>query len=166
MTRTETNQLLAFIAGIDNRRYDDATVLAWFEIVGDLPLADCHEAARRHFAASDAYLMPIHIRRGVDEIARERIRAVNASAHARAIEAEHARRQHTEDRSEDVATLIAQLRDRLGDYDPNVLRRPEWVREERLRERAPAEPNPHYVAPPPPGGWPLPAAPDQPTETR
>lgn len=156
MNRTETAELLAFVARIDNRRHDDATVLAWWEILNDLPAADCHEAAQRHFATSDAYLMPVHIRRGADEVARERIRAINASAHARAIEAEHAQRQHTEDRSDDVAQLVADLRRRLGDYDRNVLRRAEWVREDRLRQRAEPEPNPHYVGPPPPGGHPVP----------
>ena len=61
------------------------------------------------------------------------------------------------DRSADVADMLAALRDRLGPSDPSVLRRAEWVREERLRQRPAAGPNPHYQGPPPPGGWPIPA---------
>lgn len=165
MNRAETAELLAFIARIDNRRHDDATVLAWWEILNDLPATDCREAAQRHFATSDAYLMPIHIRRGAEDLARDRHRAAREAAERRALEATRGAHVPTEDRSDDVLALIVQLRDRLGDYDPNVLRRPEWVREERLRERAETPPNPHYAGPPPPGGWPLPADPTATEET-
>jgi len=59
---SETSALLALIASVDNRRVEDATVLAWCDILGDLPYSDCQRAVRQHFAGSTDYLMPAHIR--------------------------------------------------------------------------------------------------------
>lgn len=150
MNLAETSDLLAFIARCDNRRADDATAIAWHSILGDLPLGDCLAAARRHFAEADAYLMPVHIRRGALEIDRERRRQQREVAERNeqlAIAADPTRR----DRSEAVRALIAQLRDSLPDGDPDKLRRAEWVEHDRRRERlAAAVPNPHYAPPGPP----------------
>lgn len=144
MNRAETHDLLAFIAAYDNRRFDDATVLAWHPIVADLPFGDCRRAVTSHFASSDAYLMPVHVRRGALETNRERRRLEREAAEHQerlAIEADPTRR----DRSEETRALIATLRDSLPDGDPDKLRRSEWLEADRRRERmANAEPNPEY----------------------
>lgn len=62
MNRAETVQLLTYIAAIDGRRLDEAVVIAWQEVIGDLPLDECQPAARAHFAKSGDWLMPHHIR--------------------------------------------------------------------------------------------------------
>lgn len=63
MNLEETGQLLAFISRCDNRRVDDATAFAWQSVIGDMPYPDCLAAARKHFATSAEYLMPVHVRR-------------------------------------------------------------------------------------------------------
>lgn len=146
MNRTETSQLLALIARYDNRRADDATVIAWHAVLGDLDLADCQTAVIKHVGSSDAYLMPVHIRRLVDDIDRERRRAERerAEAEVKAIEAADPTRR---DRSDDVKALIAQLRTQLLAGDPDSLRYAtrQWreVREARERQEN-AEPNPLF----------------------
>ena len=144
MNLTETSNLLTFIARCDNRRVDDATAIAWQSLLSDLPITDCLAAARQHFQTSDAYLMPVHIRRLAAEIDRERRRVERErreESERLAIEADPTRR----DRSAEVRALIATLRDSLPDGDPDKLHRPEVVEWERQRERAArAEPNPLY----------------------
>jgi hypothetical protein len=153
----DTNRLLVFIARLDNRRVDDATVVAWQSILGELDLPDCVAAARQHFGESDAYLMPVHIRRGAFEIDRDRRRRAREANAARALEAQMSDPTRY-DRSDEVRALIAQLRDALPDGDPDKLRRAEWVEHDKRRARLEqAEPNPHYdpsavFAPANPGG--------------
>lgn len=72
MNRAETHDLLTFIAIYDNRRTDDAVVLAWHAIISDLSPEDCRAAVMNHFATSDAYLKPVHVRQGVVAIRNER----------------------------------------------------------------------------------------------
>ncbi len=140
MNLAETNDLLTFIASYDNRRFDDATVLAWHPIFVELPLDDCLSAVTEHFGTSDIYLMPVHVRRIVDAVHRERrriLREEREAAEQRALEA-----RPTTDRS---AELRAAIRDMLPPGDPDKLRRAEWVEADRRRERlANAEPNPLY----------------------
>lgn len=143
MNRAETHDLLAFIAAYDNRRFDDATVLAWHAVFAETEFADSRAAVIDHFATSDAYLMPVHVRRGADAAKRDRRRRARERGEALALEAELAKPRR--DRSEDVRKLIAELRDSLPDGDPDKLRRAEWVEHDRRRERWPViEPNPHY----------------------
>lgn len=146
MTPAETSQLLTLIRSYDNRKADDATVLAWHAVLGDLDLADCQQAVIRHMGSDDAYLMPVHIRRLVNEIDRERRRAAREARESelKAIEAGDPTRR---DRSDAVKALIAELRAKLPDGDPDSLRYGSgyWrqVREDRERQ-ANAEPNPLY----------------------
>ncbi len=150
MNRAETHSLLTFIAAYDNRRFDDATVLAWHPIVAEHAFADCRQAVTAHFASTEAYLMPVHVRRGALELERERKRQQReelereerlAIAVDAAIDGDPTRR----DRSEEVKALIAALRDSLPDGDPDKLRRSEWIEADRRRERwSSAEPNPEY----------------------
>ncbi|MCT1363933.1 hypothetical protein [Microbacterium sp. p3-SID131] len=68
MNIQETTELLTRIQVIDNRRVEEATVLAWFELVDDLDLATALEAVRLHFRESTAYLTPAHVRVAVERI--------------------------------------------------------------------------------------------------
>lgn len=140
MNLAETHDLLTFIAVYDNRRFDDATVLAWHPIVSALSFDDCRAAVVEHFATSEAYLMPVHVRAG----ARERAHRRREHEDRLAIQAElegPARR----DRSEETRQMIQRLRERLPAGDPDKLHRPEWVEHERRRKRkAKAVPNPLY----------------------
>jgi hypothetical protein len=68
MNIQETTDLLTRIQIIDNRRVEEATVLAWFELVGDLDHGMAVEAAKLHFRESTAYLTPAHVRAGVERM--------------------------------------------------------------------------------------------------
>lgn len=161
MNATDIANVLAKAAAFDQRTVGQADILAWHEALHDLDAADALTAVTRHYASSEQRLMPVHVRRHATDLARERHRVAREEAERLALEATAADAVTVRDRSADVADLLATLRDRLGPSDPSVLRRAEWVREERLRQRGDAVPNPHYQGPPPPGGWPIPAADDQ-----
>ncbi|UGS27603.1 hypothetical protein K8F61_05285 [Microbacterium resistens] len=68
MNVQETTDLLTRIQIIDNRRVEEATVLAWFELVADLDHGMAVEAAKLHFRESTAYLTPAHVRANVERI--------------------------------------------------------------------------------------------------
>lgn len=68
MNIEETGKLLARVQVIDNRRVDEATILAWHELVEDLDYAMAVEAVRLHFRESTTYLVPAHVRRGIERI--------------------------------------------------------------------------------------------------
>jgi hypothetical protein len=142
MNIEETSHLLAFVARIDNRRVDDATVVAWQSILSEVRLPDCLIAVRQHFRSSDAYLMPVHVHYGAVEVDRSRRRRERERLERQerlAVEADPTRR----DRSEAIRELIAHLRESLPDGDPDKLRRAEWLEHDRRRARL-AEPNPLY----------------------
>lgn len=145
MTRTETSQLLSLIRSYDNRKADDATVLAWHAVLHDLDLADCQAAVIEHMGTSEAYLMPVHIRRGVREIERQRIRAERDRL---AIEQAHVTDPRPlKDRSEEIQQFVSSIRAALPEGDPDTLwhGRGHWRQVREARERAEnAEPNPHY----------------------
>lgn len=145
MNLQETHALLTYVAAVDNRRFGDDTVIAWQGILADLDAVDCTEAVRRHFATCPDYLMPVHVVRGADEVRRERIRAVRLEAEQRqALTAAPA--VATEDRSEEVVALIAELRDKLPPVDERKVRRVEVVEWDRKRRRRLVA-NPHYNPP-------------------
>lgn len=150
MNLTETNHLLTVVANIDNRRVDDATVVAWQELLSDLPLADCLTAVRSHFRESAEYLVPAHIVAGARQAHRDRVRAANE---ARALEAavahDQAPRGPSVDRTAEIRDFVASIRDGFNTR-PNssdLLRHGarHWRenREALDRERH-AQPNPHY----------------------
>lgn len=162
MNPIDIANVLAKAAAFDQRTVGQADILAWHEALHDLDAADALAAVTRHYATSEQRIMPVHVRRIATDLARERHRIAREEQERRELEAEAAAAVTVRDRSAEVADMLATLRDRLGPSDPSVLRRQEWVREERLRQRtADATPNPHYQGPPPPGGWPIPAADDR-----
>jgi len=155
----ETHDLLTLIATFDNRRFDDAVVVCWQEILGSLTFDDARQAVFQHFGDTAEWLMPAHVKRIVAEIDRDRrrVRREHLEQAALASEAADPTRR---DRSAEVQALLDDLRERLGPGKPNALRRPEWVEVDRQREReARAEPNPAFTGVPPEDGWPIPEEP-------
>lgn len=147
MNLTQTHDLLTFIAVYDNRRFDEATVMAWQLVFADLPFDDCRAAVVHHFATSDAYLLPVHVRLGAKEIDRERRRQLREEQEAIAAEAQAADPRPLKDRSPEIQSFVTQARDGLPEGDPDTLRHGtgHWRRVRQSRERQlHAVPNPHY----------------------
>lgn len=140
MNLVETHDLLTLAAKYDNRRFDDATVMAWQEVLADLPFDDCRTAVVSHFATSAEYLMPVHIVHGATEIdrgRRRRIRELHEAQERLALEA-----APRTDRSKEIA---AGIRDMLGPGNPDALRRAEWLEADKRRDRLnAANANPDY----------------------
>lgn len=146
MNLAETHDLLTFIAVYDNRRFDDAAVHGWHRIVADIDFADAETAVVEHFATSDAYLMPVHIRRLVAELHRARVRQLNEAQREKALAIEAADPTRG-DRSEHIEALVAETRSRLRPGNADLLRHAagHWrrVREDRKRQEH-AVPNPDF----------------------
>lgn len=68
MNLEQTAALLARVQVIDNRKVDEATVLAWQELLGDVDYPAALEAVKLHFRESTAYLLPAHVRANVTRI--------------------------------------------------------------------------------------------------
>lgn len=149
-------RVLAKAAAFDQRTIGEADIAAWYEALADLDAADALAAVTRHYAESDKRLMPVHVRTHALDIRRDRQQREREAEQRHELTAYAATGVGVRDRSAEVADMVAKLRQKLGPSDPTVLRRAEWVREERQRQRADARPNPHYQGPPPPGGWPIP----------
>lgn len=158
MTPVEIAQILAKAAAFDQRTVGQADILAWHDAIGDINPGDALDAVSQHYRESTDRLMPAHVRRIADQLDRARRRAEREHREQLAIADQDANRGPVEDRSAQVDDLLTRLRNRLGASDPTVLRRTEWVKAERRRQRVndAAGPNPHYTGPPPPGGWPIP----------
>lgn len=146
MTPAEASKILAKAAAFDNRTPSKVAPAAWAEALDGIDLDDALTAVTRHYATTDDYLKPIHILRIAEDLNRARARARREAAEHRAIEADRAARQHTDDRSAQVEHLIAQVRLELPDTGKEAIRPREvaWERERRLRNRPPAAPNPLY----------------------
>ena len=164
MNLAETHDLLRLVASFDNRRFDDATVISWQQVLDDLPFADAQTGVLRHFRDSSEWLMPVHIRRIVAELNRQRGEVERSERLRRQLEAlDSVAAEPVRDRSPEVKAMLAELAEKLGRGRPEAFRRPEWLENDRARDRmARAERNPAYTGPPPQGGWPLP----EPEDTR
>lgn len=73
MIPSDAAQLLTIAATFDKRKIGRAESVAWADALIGLDPADCAEAIRNHFRQTDAYLMPIHVRRGVQAIRAKRL---------------------------------------------------------------------------------------------
>ena len=140
MNLAETHDLLTFAASIDNRKFDDATVVAWQSILATVNAADATAAVRDHFAASTEYLMPAHVRVGALGIARRRHEETEREQ--RRLAAESA--GPLKDRSAEIQAFVRGERFALPAGDPGKLRPRDaaWRRRERVEHDA--EPNPYY----------------------
>jgi hypothetical protein len=123
MNLQQTGDLLGLAASYDRRPVGDAEIVAWQAALSDVDAADAMAAVVAHYGHHTNWLMPAHVRAGVDQIQRERRRVELDAAHDRHLEqsrftpAEHSR----------AAQIIAQLRRRLPPGDPAKLRGEHWL---------------------------------------
>lgn len=68
MDIVQTSELLAEIQIGDNRRIDDAVLIQWHKLVGDLDYDVALEAMMLHRRESDKWLTASHIRTNVERI--------------------------------------------------------------------------------------------------
>lgn len=71
MNIAETSMLLAKIQAFDNRNVDDATIIAWQEVLEPHTIQDALKAVSDYFRINSAWIMPAHIV--------ERVRAMEQS---------------------------------------------------------------------------------------
>lgn len=72
MNKQETAQLLTYLAELDGRKVTPATVEAWWDVLGNLPIDDCRQAVIDHNRASTDFLKPGHIASKVKDYRRRR----------------------------------------------------------------------------------------------
>jgi hypothetical protein len=140
----QTHALLTFAASIDNRKFDDATVIGWQTILDDVDGADAMRAAVEHYRTTRNYLVPFDIRDGAQAIvdARERERFAAENAHRlRRIEVVRDEPAAIDvgpirDRSPEVQALVAALAAKLPN-DPDKLHTlgAYWRRQQRVARR-------------------------------
>lgn len=78
MTPHETALCLAKAQGYDNRTVGEANILAWHEVLADVPLDDALAAVTAHYGATREFIMPADIRAQIAKakaLRRERIQA-------------------------------------------------------------------------------------------
>lgn len=85
MNVEQVSDILALIQTFDNRKVDEATVIAWYRVLGPYDFADAQDAVTAHFTASTAWLMPANIVRACVS-ASDRRRARRSPAEIRADE--------------------------------------------------------------------------------
>lgn len=73
MNIIETGMVLAKIQAFDNRNVDDATVVAWQEVLERHTLADALIAVSDYFRTNSAWIMPAHIIERVRAIEEARV---------------------------------------------------------------------------------------------
>ena len=61
MNIAETSMVLAKIQAFDNRNVDDATVIAWQEVLEPHTLQDALKAVSEYFRVNSTWIMPAHI---------------------------------------------------------------------------------------------------------
>ena len=73
MNAEETARLLAKCASFDRRKIGELDIIAWLEVLGDLPYRDCEQAVTGHYSDSTDWIMPAHIRQRVKAMRRDRV---------------------------------------------------------------------------------------------
>lgn len=138
LTWDDVAQVLGRCSVYDNRNIEPEHVDAWcaaFAIAAPAAvLGDALAAATEHYATETRWAMPADVIAGANRHARDRARMAAEVARQQAIEAAPPA-VGLRDRSDEVRQLLGSLRVRLGPSRPELLRRPEWVRADRLRER-------------------------------
>ena len=76
MNAEETGRVLAKCASYDRRKIGDADVIAWFQVLGDLPYDDCIAAVIGHYSDTTDWIMPAHVRRRVRDMRDQRLNAM------------------------------------------------------------------------------------------
>lgn len=73
MNIVEAGMVLAKIQAFDNRNVDDATVVAWQEVLERHTLTDALTAVSDYFRANSAWIMPAHIVERVRAMEEDRV---------------------------------------------------------------------------------------------
>jgi hypothetical protein len=81
MNIIETGMVLAKIQAFDNRNVDDATTIAWQEVLEPHTLQDALAAVSAYFRTNTAWIMPAHIVERVREVEQERVRQFRNGCH-------------------------------------------------------------------------------------
>lgn len=151
MNRQETANLLTAMAAFDRRTIGESDVIAWQELLADIPYADGLAAVKRWYAANTEWMMPAHVRHVVGDIQRERKRAPYAPGqHGVSPERAHPTvvgLPPVYEISGAVLDLIAQVRSIIPAGDRTALRTRHvaWEQQQAAWKRQrDAEPNPHY----------------------
>lgn len=76
MSAHEAKALIDLMALYDNRKSDEADIVGWLKVIGDLRYEDCEQAIIGYYKVSAERIMPAHIRRIVAEVRDERARGV------------------------------------------------------------------------------------------
>lgn len=74
MNEPEAFKLLTLASARDGRTVSQATARVWAEDLAYVALPDAVEAAKRHYMASDKWLMPAHVIEGARAIKAEQVR--------------------------------------------------------------------------------------------
>ncbi len=135
MNVRETAAVLAKAQAYDRRTIGEADVLAWHEALSDLDVGDALAAVAAHYRDSTDWLMPVHVRRGVAELARQRRRAELDDAHDREIAAQDRAIAAATRRFSKPAELIAALRATLPSGRPEKVRGAHWLAAHEQRQR-------------------------------
>ncbi|MFE7017640.1 hypothetical protein ACFVAQ_45525, partial [Streptomyces sp. NPDC057651] len=78
MTPADAAELLTLAAAFDRRTVGEADARAWAAALNSTPLdADTREAVARHYADTDKWLTPAHVRQQRAKIRAERIEQAN-----------------------------------------------------------------------------------------
>lgn len=110
MTPEQVVDLLTKCAAYDQRTIGEGDVMAWWEVLNRIELADALEAVRLHYTEQSDRAMPADIRKLALNI-RDQRQARERQQERRAIEA------GTRDRSDDVKALVQSVADALPKAD-------------------------------------------------
>jgi hypothetical protein len=80
LTPSEAAKVLATAKLVDNRQFDEATAIAWAQMLEpSITLREAIAAVARHFATSTDYLMPAHVNQIVKAVRAERRALIHAA---------------------------------------------------------------------------------------
>ncbi|HBH58506.1 MAG TPA: hypothetical protein DDY41_10280 [Arthrobacter bacterium] len=81
MNIAETSMVLAKIQAFDNRNVDDATTIAWQEVLEPHTVQDALEAVSDYFRVYSAWIMPAHIVERVRAMEEDRVNQFKNGCH-------------------------------------------------------------------------------------
>ena len=74
MSAEDMGRVLAKCASYDRRKVGESDIIAWLQVLGDLPYDDCVAAVIAHYGETTDWIMPAHIRQRVKEARKQRIK--------------------------------------------------------------------------------------------
>lgn len=67
------------MATFDSRTIGDSDVLAWHELLADVPFSDADAVVKAHYATSGERIMPVHVLEGVKKLRTSRLERADAT---------------------------------------------------------------------------------------